>query len=349
VYLAGLALGSAAIPARQTVISFHEGAAWVAQIALFLTLGLLVFPSQLGDVALEGTILALVMAIIARPFATIVATLFERYSMAERLVLGWAGLRGAVPVVLATFPVIEHVPHSQEFFNITFFAVVISTVLQGLTFEPFARVLGATTDEPALPGPLVETGTIRKLGADVVEFPVGETDAVVGRRVRELGLPRDALLNVIVRGEQALPPRGSTRIEAGDRLHVLLRREVAHHFPALIEHWRNGPWEERAPRRRALRGGQVIFSTRGWDEREGDPGMPETVGGVAVVEHLRTRRDERGALVALEDGRFAITGATVAIGSPQQLQAYGRRRLRIPCPEAEQAWWQEVIGAVART
>jgi cell volume regulation protein A len=349
VYLAGLALGSAPIPARQTVVSFHQGAAWVAQIALFLTLGLLVFPSQLGDVAFEATILALVMAVIARPLAAIVATLFDRFSMSERLVLGWAGLRGAVPVVLATFPVIEHVPHSQEFFNITFFAVVISTVLQGLTFEPFARVLGATTDVPALPGPLVETGTIRRLGADVVEFPVRQSDAVVGRRVRELGLPRDALLNVIVRGDQALPPRGSTRIEAGDRLHVLLRREVAHHFPALIEHWRNGPWEERAARRQTLRSGQVIFSTRQWDEREGDPGSPETVGGVAVVEHLRTRRDRPGALVALEDGRFAITGATVAVGSPQQIQAYGRRRLRIPCPDAEQAWWQEVIGAVART
>jgi potassium/hydrogen antiporter len=349
VYLVGLALGSAAIPARQTVTAFHHGMAWVAQIALFLTLGLLVFPSQLGDVAFEGTILALVMAIVARPLSTVVATLFSRYSMSERLVLGWAGLRGAVPVVLATFPVIAHVPHSQEFFNITFFAVVISTVLQGLTFEPLAHALGATTDEPALPGPLVETGTIRRLGADVVEFPVRPSDAVVGRRVRELGLPRDALLNVIVRDDQALPPRGSTRIEAGDRLHVLLRREVAHHFPALIEHWRNGPWEEHVQRRPALRGGQVIFTARSWDEREGDPGMPETVGGVTVVEHLRTRRDQAGALVALEDGRYAITGATVAIGSPQQLQAYGRRRLRIPCPEAEQAWWQEVIGAVART
>jgi cell volume regulation protein A len=349
VYLVGLSLGSSPIPGRQTVTAFHEGLAWVAQIALFLTLGLLVFPSQLGDVALDGTILALVMALVARPVSTVVATLFNRYSMSERLVLGWAGLRGAVPVVLAEFPVIAHVPHSQEFFNITFFAVVISTLLQGLTFEPFAKALGATTDEPALPGPLVETGTIRRLGADVVEFPVRESDAVVGRRVRELGLPRDALLNVIVREDQALPPRGSTRIEAGDRLHVLLRREVAHHFPALIEHWRNGPWEERSTRRAPLRSGQVIFSTKQWDEREGDPGSPETVAGVRVVEHMRTRRDQPGALVALEDGRFAITGATVAIGSPQQLQSYGRRRLRIPCPEAEQAWWQEVIGAVART
>jgi cell volume regulation protein A len=349
VYLVGLSLGSATIPARTAVAAFHHGLAWVAQIALFLSLGLLVFPSQLGDVALEGTVLALVIAVVARPVSAAVVTAFSGYSVREQLVLGWAGLRGAVPVVLATFPVIAHVPHSLQFFNIAFFAVVISTVVQGLTFEPLARALGATTSEPALPGPLVETGTIRRLGADVVEFPVRPTDAVVGRRVRELGLPRDALLNVIVRGDQALPPRGSTRIEAGDRLHVLLRREVAHRFPELIERWREGPWEPRAARKPALRGGQVIFSSRPWDPKDGDPAQPEVVAGVRVIEHLRTRRDERGALVALEDGRYAITGARLAIGAPQQIQAYGRRRLRGECPEAEEAWWQEVIGAVART
>jgi potassium/hydrogen antiporter len=254
-----------------------------------------------------------------------------------------------VPVVLATFPVIDDVPHSLDFFNIVFFAVLVSTLLQGMTFERLAEKLGVTTSEPAMPRPLAESGTIRRLGAEVVEFHVREEDAIAGLRIRELGLPRDALVNVIVRGDQALPPRGSTRIEAGDRLHVLLRREVAHHFPALIEHWRNGPWQERPARRQALRSGQVIFSTRRWDERDGDPGSPQTVGGVPVIEHLRTRRDTPGALVALEDGRFAVTGATVAVGSPQQVQSYGRRRLRIPCPEAEQAWWQEVIGAVART
>jgi cell volume regulation protein A len=349
VYLVGLLLGSATIPARTTVATFHHGLAWVAQISLFLTLGLLVFPSQLGDVAVEGTVLALVIAVVARPVSAVLATGFAEYSASERVVLGWAGLRGAVPVVLATFPVIANVPHSHEFFNIAFFAVVISTLLQGLTFEPLARVLGATTSEPALPGPLVETGTIRRLGADVVEFPVGPTDAVVGRRVRELGLPRDALLNVIVRGDQALPPRGSTRIEAGDRLHVLLRREVAHRFPELIERWREGPWEPRTTRKPAIRGGQVIFSSRPWDSNEGDPATPEVVAGVRVVEHLRTRRDKPGALVALEDGRYAITGATLAVGSPQQIQGYSRRRLRADCSDAEEAWWQEVIGAVART
>ena len=132
-YLAGLVLGSARIPARQTVTVFHQGLAWVAQIAMFLALGLLVFPSKLDDVWLEGTALALLLVFIARPLTAALATAFDRFTAGERIVLGWAGLRGAVPVVLATFPVIEGIEHSREFFNIVFFAVVLSTILQGTT------------------------------------------------------------------------------------------------------------------------------------------------------------------------------------------------------------------------
>jgi potassium/hydrogen antiporter len=148
VYLAGLALGTAEIPAKQTITVFHHGLAWVAQLTMFLVLGLLVFPSQLGGVAVEGTALALVLILVARPLATFVATAPWRYSASERAVLGWAGLRGAVPVVLATFPVIEHVPRSLDFFNIVFFAVVLSTLLQGSTFEPLARRRRLTTRAP---------------------------------------------------------------------------------------------------------------------------------------------------------------------------------------------------------
>jgi cell volume regulation protein A len=142
VYLAGLALGSVTIPAQRAVRIFHQGLAWVAQVTMFLVLGLLVFPSQLNDVALEGTVLALVLVLVARPLATLVATAAARFSLREQAVLAWAGLRGAVPVVLATFPVIDGVEHSLEFFNIVFFAVLLSTLVQGATFEPFARRLG---------------------------------------------------------------------------------------------------------------------------------------------------------------------------------------------------------------
>ena len=148
VYLAGLAIGSATIPAERTIVSFHQGLGWLAQVAMFVTLGLLVFPGQLPAVALKGTVLAIVLMVLARPVAVVLATLPFAYTWRERSILGWAGLRGAVPVVLATFPVIEHVPRSIQFFNIVFFAVLLSTIVQGSTFEPIARRLGVTRPEP---------------------------------------------------------------------------------------------------------------------------------------------------------------------------------------------------------
>ncbi|MGA2924891.1 MAG: potassium/proton antiporter, partial [Solirubrobacteraceae bacterium] len=238
VYLAGLLLGSGTIPAERTIVNFHQGLGWVAQVAMFLTLGLLVFPAQLHSVALKGTVLALALALLGRPLAVALVTLPFAYSWRERLILGWAGLRGAVPVVLATFPVIERVPHSLEFFNIVFFAVLVSTVLQGSTFETLARRLRLTTDEPALPRPLSEAGTIRQLGAEVLEYTIAPSDAVAGRPVRDLGLPRDALVSVIVRDQRAIPPRGSTRLRAGDELHLLISEESAHLVRDLVGRWR---------------------------------------------------------------------------------------------------------------
>jgi potassium/hydrogen antiporter len=347
-YLAGLVLGSAPVPGKQTVTIFHQGVGWVAQIALFLTLGLLVFPSQLDDVWLEGTALALVLVLLARPLAAALSTAFDPFSAADRITLGWAGLRGAVPVVLAIFPVIDDVSGSREFFNIVFFAVVISTLLQGTTFEPLARRLGVTTSEPALPRPLAETGTIRRLGAEIVEYPVAPDDAIVGQVVRDLGLPRDALLSVIVRGEEAILPRGSTRIEAGDRLHVVVRQEVARQVPRLLHRWHAGPVGLPPRPTAGLRASSAVFTARPWQDGDGDPGFPDNVIGVEVLEHLRTRRDTRGALVLLEDGRYAVTGPLLAVGGPSQLQRHARRRLAEESDDAARAWWQEVIGALAR-
>jgi len=346
VYLTGAALGSTPMAARRTITTFHDGLAWVAQLGMFLTLGLLVFPESLLDVALEGTVLGLVAAVIARPAAIYLVAAPFGFEPRERLVLGWAGLRGAVPVVLAIFPVLAGVPGSLEFFNIAFFVVLLSTVLQGGTFLPLARRLGLTTDEAAIPAPLIEGGAMRRLGAEVVEFAVGGQDAVVGRMVRELGLPRDALLNVIVRGEQAIPPRGSTRVQAGDRLHVLVRQEVAVEFRAQLKRWRDGPLQP-VVRRRAVTRGATIFVARPWRERDGDPAHPAAVAGVEVLERMRSRRDRPGALVALADGRFAFTGPVMAVGSPVQVQDAARQRLGLAAEETEQAWWRDVVGALA--
>jgi cell volume regulation protein A len=349
-YLAGLTLGSADIPARRTVTAFHEGLAWVAQLAMFLTLGLLVFPADLGDVAVEGTVMALVVAFIARPVATVLATARSRFELRERVLLGWAGLRGAVPVVLATFPFTHGIDNrtAVTFFNIVFFAVLLSTLLQGMTVEPVARRLGVTSSEDRETlGGIVEVGAVRELGGDVIEHVVRPGDAAAGARIRELGLPRDALVSLVARGDEALLPRGSTRLEAGDRLIVLVRREVSRDLSALVDRWRTGPVGTPVRPPRTYTGTVPIYTTRPWKPADGDPSRPTEVSGQPVVEKLRTRRDVPGALVVLADGRYAVCGPILMVGPPAQLQAQARRRLATAEDDAAQAWWQEVIGACA--
>jgi cell volume regulation protein A len=348
VYLAGLAMGSTALPARQTVSAFHDGLAWLAQLAMFLTLGLLVNPADLAPIALKGTALALVLVFVARPMAVVAATARASLSMADRAVLGWAGLRGAVPVVLALFPVLAGIDGAKDYFNIAFFAVLVSTLLQGSTFTAIAGALGALTNEPALRRPLVEVGTIRELGADVVEVPLVESDAAIGVRVRDLGLPRDTLVNVLVRGDEALPPRGSTRLEAGDRLYILTRQTAMASLEEARERWRTGPVGPLPRPSRVQRpSGAPIFTTRPWTEADGDPEDPARVLGLDVLERLGTRWDVPGALVVLSDGRYAVTGPHVLVGSREQLQWHARRRLRQSTTDPERAWWQEVIGSSA--
>ena len=345
VYLAGLALGGASIPAKRTITTFHQGLAWVAQVALFLVLGLLVFPSQLGDVAIEGTLLALVVVVVARPVGVFLATAFADYRNSERAVLSWAGLRGALPVVLATFPVIAGVEGSDEFFDIVFFAVLISTLLQGSTFEFVAGHLHATASEPALPRPLGETGVIRGLGAEILEHPIAPGDAIDGARVSDLQLPREAVVNVIVREGEAIPPRGSTRLHAGDRLHLLVRQETADQVHRLVERWHTGPIgpEARPPRR--IQGRPPVFTTRPWREGDGNPARPARLDGERVSERLRERRDVPGALVVLADGRYAVTGPVLAVGGREDLTAWTKRRL-VRADGDERAWLQGVIGTL---
>lgn len=350
VYLTGLALGSGRAPAQRTISDFHAGIAWVSQIALFLTLGLLVFPNQLVEIAPEALLLTAVLAFVARPLAAIVATRIGRFSLRQSVLVGWAGLRGALPVVFATFPVIAGVPEAERFFNIVFFVVLVSTLLQGATIEPLARRLGLTGSGPALPRqPLVEVGTIRRLGAEVLEYPVGDDDAVVGHVVNELGLPREGLVSVIVREDEALLPRGSTRIEAGDVLHILVRDSVREDVQGLFERWRTGPVGQPEAPITALRSTPAVFTVRAWTDDDGDPGAPERVGAVAVARRLRTRRGSAGALVQLEDGRFAVTGEGVtAIGGSRQLFRYCRERIRRARDPQSRAWWQEIAGVLSQ-
>jgi potassium/hydrogen antiporter len=346
-YLTALALGSGNIPARRTIVAFHEGVGWVAQIGLFILLGLLVFPSTLGDVALEGLALSAALILVARPLAAFIATLLSPLGVRERAMLGWAGLRGATPIWLATFPVVAGVGTGQELFAIVFFVVVTSTLVQGASFEPLARQLGLTTDEPALPRRLLESGRIRRMGGDVVSYRLRPGAAAAGHLVRELGLPREALVNVIVRDGRAIPPRGSTELREGDELHILVRGELREEVEGLTRRWHEGPGGQPPPPRPAPRGAPQIFTVRPGGKVE-DPSAPREIDGIAVVAILRSRRDRGSALVTLADGRYAlVTESAVAIGGRHALARWCERRAqRSGDDPAERAWWQEAIGAL---
>jgi cell volume regulation protein A len=344
-YLTALALGSARIPARRTIVAFHEGLGWVAQIALFILLGLLVFPSSLDDVALKGLALSAVLILLARPVAAFAATALAPLNARERLMLGWAGLRGATPIWLATFPVVAGIGAGEELFSIVFFVVVSSTLVQGASFEPLARRLGLTTDEPALPRRLLESGRIRRMGGDVIAYRLPPGAAAAGHPVRELELPREALVNVIVRDGHAIPPRGSTELQEGDELHVLVRGELREEVEALTGVWTKGPVGRQRPPALPRRSASQVFSVR--PVRPGDAREPDEVDGIPVLAVMRSRGDG-SAMLALADGRYAVTGGTViAIGGRRALAEWCERRAeRAGVDSAERAWWQEVTGAL---
>jgi len=203
-------------------------------------------------------------------------------------------------------------------------------------------------DEPPESEPIIEVGVIRRLGAETVEHAVRRGDAIVDAHVRDLGLPREALVSVIVRDHEAVAPRGSTRIRAGDRLHVLVRREASDAVDDLQEIWRRGPIGAPPRPRRKLRGSSPIFTVRppGEDGITGELDAPELVLSQPVAARLRVRRDRPGALVALEDGRYAVTGPLLIAGSRDDVTTYARRRAAAADPD-DRAWLQTVVGALA--
>jgi cell volume regulation protein A len=236
VYVVALWIGNTQMPLRRAITTFHEGLAFIAQVVLFIVLGLLVFPSRLGGVAFASLALAAVLVLVARPVAVFLSTP-QGLRTRERVFVAWAGLRGAVPIVLATFVLSAGIPESETIFNTVFFVVIVSALIQGLTLEPLARRLGLIAGRRAAYYAPVEVGAIRALGGEIVEVEVRAKDPIAGREVRELQLPEKAIVMLIVRDGQGIPPRGPTRIEPGDHLYVLVTSDVQPQVEALLARW----------------------------------------------------------------------------------------------------------------
>ncbi len=236
VYLVGLAVGSTPSRYRRQFVAFHEGLAFLAQVAMFIVLGLLVFPTQLPDVAWSGLALAVLLVLLVRPIAVWVSTAFNRFTNRERALLGWAGLRGAVPIVLGTYVLSSSIREGETIFNAVFFVVLVSALMQGTTLEWVANRLRVVDPRPAVAAPPLEVGSLSSL--DLVEFDVAPDHAIAGARVRELGLPRSALVAVVARREETIPPRGSTVLAPGDRLFVLAPRTMRPEIEDVFARWR---------------------------------------------------------------------------------------------------------------
>jgi cell volume regulation protein A len=346
VYLTGLLLADSPIRGRRTIAVFHDGLAWVAQVALFLMLGLLVSPTRLEGEIPEGLMMALVVVLFARPLATFAMTTSREFSVRERLVLSWAELVGASPIIFASVAVVSRIAGSVAMFDLVCVAVIVSTLLQGLTFERFARVLGLTQASPILPQPLVELGGAARLGAELLEYPVNPTDGVVGRRVRDLDLPLGITLPLIVREEEAVSPNALARIKTGDTLHFLVREEVTPRIPELIARLREPGLEPTIARRQVDDGGLRDLLAEPWTAADGDPADPEILAGTPVAGFLRARTDRPGALVVLEDGRYAVTGTTLAVGPAAMVRRYANRRLTGAFDGADAAWWHDVAASL---
>lgn len=218
-YLAGVVLGNHEFIHRRSLLHFHDGLAWLMQITLFLTLGLLVFPSRLAPIAGTGLLLAGCLALVARPMSVFIALLPSKLSLREKLLISWVGLRGAAPILLATFPLLAGIPEATLIFNVVFFVVLTSVLLQGPTIAPVARLLGV--DAPVIPKRQypIEYAPMKGLKGGLKEIPVAR--GMVGKAIFELGLPEQFLVVLIARGKEFLVPKGGTVLEAGDTLLVL--------------------------------------------------------------------------------------------------------------------------------
>jgi len=224
VYVAGLLLGNKPFSHKKSLIRFQDGVAWLMQITMFLTLGLLVFPKQLVPIAAQGLLLSLALIFLARPLGVFLGLLFSKIDIRAKTLISWVGLRGSVPIVLATFPLMAGLDQNHFIFNLVFFTVITSVALQGTTIPFVARLLRVNAPLVRQRRYPIDFDSSEKTTMELVDFIVPYGSKAAGQAILKLGFPKDSLITLIGRDEQFLMPSGHTVLEEGDVLLVLVDR-----------------------------------------------------------------------------------------------------------------------------
>lgn len=219
VYIAGLILGSQKFIHKKSLIRFYDGISWLMQVVMFISLGLLVYPHKLIPIVGIGLLISGALMFLARPISVFLSLAFTKVTFNQKLFISWVGLRGAVPIVFATYPLLEGIDKSDKIFHIVFFIVLTSVLLQGTTLYPLAKWLKLEEVVPAQKARAIRLSEDVK--SELLELVVPQGSMAAGKKIVELGFPKNSLIVLISRNKHYLTPRGDTEIMPGDKLMVM--------------------------------------------------------------------------------------------------------------------------------
>lgn len=235
-YIGGIVIGNSTFIHKKSSIRFFDGLAVLGQLAMFLTLGLLVYPSSLIEVMGIGLIIGAALMFVARPISVFIALIPFNYNWKEKVFVSWVGLRAAVPIILATFPLLAGIEKANIIFDVVFFIVVLSTVLQGWTINPVAKLLNLSQEEKKKPELPIEFNATTSLDTDLLEFIIPYNSNMKGRQIVELDFPHDSRIILIWRDEASIIPIGETVLETGDTVLVLVNKKNIGQIKKIFSH-----------------------------------------------------------------------------------------------------------------
>lgn len=224
VYVMALLVGNSDLTYRHSIFRFNEGFAWMMQILMFILLGLLVFPAELIKITWQGIALSILLMFVARPIGVFISMIFTKFSVKEKILISWAGLRGAVPIVLATYPLMAGLENGPLFFDVVFFVVLSSALIQGATISPLANRLGLSGGKKVIVPHTLELVSMGKTNSEIIEIQVESASMAEGKELHQLTMPEDSLINAIIREQKLITPRGNTSLREGDILYILARK-----------------------------------------------------------------------------------------------------------------------------